>query len=103
MKATSRGSAPKSPAISIMAEAPPGAVPQMAVVPGSTLKRVSSQPMAVLVPRMARPTPRKSGQFLRNVATASPVMDCATRQPTMVCEAIDRQRAARGSCRRCNL
>ena len=44
MKATSLASAPKAPAISTMAVAPPGAEPQTAVVPGRILKRLMNQP-----------------------------------------------------------
>jgi hypothetical protein len=44
MNATSRASAPKASAIATIAEAAPGAEPQIAVLPGRTPKRVSSRP-----------------------------------------------------------
>ena len=87
MKATSRASAPNSPDITIITEAPPGAVPHTAVVPGSAFSRVSTQPMAPLMATTAITTLRNSGQSLRKATTISPVMARATRQPTTVCAA----------------
>ena len=95
MSATSRASAPKAPDISIMTDAPPGAVPHTAVVPGSTLHRVSSQPSAVLAATMPMMTLRKSGQSLRNLNTISPVTARATRQPMMVWAAKTGRRGGR--------
>ena len=95
MNATSRASAPKAPDISIMTEAPPGAVPHTAVVPGSTFNRASVQPRAVLVATMAITTLRNSGQSSRNLSTMSPVSARATRHPTMVCAARTGSRGVR--------
>ena len=108
MNATNRASSPKAPAISIITEAPPGAMPHTAVVPGTTFRRVRTKPMAVLMTMMAITTLRNSGQSLRKVSTMSPLMACATRQPTMVCEAKTGRRggmdpatvAAHDECRR---
>ena len=80
MNATSRASAPNSPDISIITEAPPGATPHTAVVPGSTFSRAIIQPSAALVAMMAATTARNSGQFLKKVTMMSPVIERATRQ-----------------------
>ena len=95
MKATSRASAPKAPDISIIAEAPPGAVPHTAVVPGNTFSRVSAQPSAALRPTMASTTLRNNGQPFTKVSTISLVIERASRQPTIVCAANTGRRGAR--------
>ena len=95
MNATSRGSAPNDPDITIITEAPPGAVPHTAVVPGSDLSRVSTQPMAQLMATMASTTLRNSGQPARKATTMSPVIARATRQPTTVWAASTGSRGGR--------
>ena len=61
MKATSRWSAPKAPAISTMAVAAPGEEPQTAVVPGRMRQRLISQPSRLEAATVAITTPRNSG------------------------------------------
>jgi hypothetical protein len=95
MKATRRASAPNSPHISIITEAPPGAMPHTAVVPGSTFSLAIIQPSAALVAMIAATTPTNSGQFRKNVTTMSPVMACATRQPIIVCAIVTGRRGTR--------
>src|SRR5262245_11748666 len=56
IKATRRASAPKAPAMIIITEAPPGALPQTAVVPGNTCKRLRLQPIRQLVAMIAATT-----------------------------------------------
>ncbi len=95
MNATSRASAPNSPDISIITEAPPGATPHTAVVPGSTFSRAIIQPSAALVAMMAATTARNSGQFLKKVTMMSPVIERATNRPTMVCATLTGRRGTR--------
>ena len=95
MNATRRASAPNSPDISIITEAPPGATPHTAVVPGSTFSLAIIQPRAALVAMIAATTARNSGQFLKKVMMMSPVMERATNRPTMVCATDTGRRGTR--------
>ena len=62
MNATRRTSAPYSSAITTMAEAAPGAMPQMAVVPGMTCRRINHQPSALLAAIRSTVVPMNTGQ-----------------------------------------
>src|SRR5471032_432270 len=64
MKATSRTSAPKSPAMATIALAPPGEEPHAPVGPGKLLNLTSSQPDNPLASRVAISTSNTIGQSL---------------------------------------
>ena len=95
MNATSRGSAPYSSAIAIIAEAAPGEEPQAAVVPGSTANRVSPQPTSPPATIVVATVSSISGQSATTVATIEPVIACATRQPISACAAKKNGRGTR--------
>jgi hypothetical protein len=78
----------------IMAEAAPGATPQIAVVPGSTLRRLIAQPSKPLTRMITSTTPMNSGQSLVKEWTMSAVSARPMRQPTMVCAASTGSRGA---------
>ena len=82
MTATSLMSPPKASAISTIAVAAPGEVPQTAVVPGSTLRRVSAKPRPDAKNMTAPIKVRNIGHLWKIVTKMSGVMLRATRQPT---------------------
>ncbi|OMP13301.1 hypothetical protein COLO4_01916 [Corchorus olitorius] len=62
INATSRTSAPKSPAIATIADAPPGDDPHAPVGPGSELKRTSRKPDSPLAASVSSSTASTTGQ-----------------------------------------
>ena len=62
MKATSRASAPHSPAMIIIAVAPPGQQPQMLVDAGIAPVRAIVQPSALAAASIEKTAARKTGQ-----------------------------------------
>ena len=95
IKATSRESAPNSSAINTMAAAAPGEEPQIAVVPGSTLSLLITQPIRLLAAIVENTINGNSSQCWAKVESIPDEIDCATRQPMMACAAINN---LRGSC-----
>ena len=81
-------SAPKSPAISTITVAAPGNVPQAAVVPGSTRKRVSSQPIVAAAKSTAAIATRNSGQRRANSVKSAGVNVRAIIAPISACAAM---------------
>ena len=88
MKATSRTSAPNSSAITTMADAAPGVLPQMPAVPGSTRQRQIAQTITPDKATQASVTPRNNAQSSRKdarmprvklLAIIAPMMAWATR------------------------
>ena len=78
-------SAPPLSAISVMAVAAPGEVPQIAVVPGSTRKYASTAPRMLLTTITETTAARNSGQSCNSVPTMAGVMVAAIMQPTTAC------------------
>ena len=95
MNATRRVSAPKADAMTMMAEAAPGDMPQTAVVPGSTRQRVMAQPSAVHAPMIASTTPRKSGHPFKKVPRMAGVRNRAIMQPMTAWQAWKKGRGMR--------
>ena len=83
MRATRRTSAPKPSAISVMTVAAPGKAPHIAVVPGRTRRRASSQPSATLAAITDRTPPRKVGQSCAISLIVEGRTTRAIRQPTI--------------------
>ncbi len=95
IKATSLESAPNSSAINTMAAAAPGEEPQIAVVPGSTLSLLITQPIRLLAAIVVNTINGNNSQCWAKVESMPDEIDCATRQPIMACAAINN---LRGSC-----
>ncbi len=80
-----RTSAPNSSAISTMAEAAPGELPQIAALPGNTFQRHSAQPVTPLAAMEARITVRNRGHSAAKVRRMSGVTAAAIIVPTTAC------------------
>ncbi|MNP56577.1 hypothetical protein D3C76_1513120 [compost metagenome] len=91
MNATNRTSAPKSPAIATIAEAPPGDEPQAPVGPGSPLKRTRHQPETPLAASVAKSTSSTSGQSSSNGVRIAGERLCAIMQPSTAWATINRR------------
>ncbi len=68
-----------------MTVAAPGEAPQTAVVPGSTSRRASTQPSAVLTPTTSTTTTANSSQSFCNSPRIEAGRPRAIRQPTTAC------------------
>src|SRR5262245_18505361 len=87
MKATRRTSAPYASANIVIEAAPPGAEPQIALVPGSTCQRASDQPTIAAITMVDMTPSANTGHCIATSFTMDAGMARAIMQAMMPCVA----------------